>query len=27
VRELVPDGMVNIGPQPADDPVIVECWI
>lgn len=27
IRETIPAGMSNIGRQPNDEPVIVECWI
>jgi hypothetical protein len=26
-RELVPDGMANIGTMPGDDPAIAEVWV
>jgi hypothetical protein len=27
IRNKVPEGLVNIGRDPSDDPCIVECWI
>lgn len=27
VRAMLPGGLINIGRQPEDDPVIVETWI